>query len=333
MSLQPLTDAREVQATFNSLRRTVTRGCKRITRFIGWQGGGRHFPVHWNPRLAMWSVFDRTRNGKRFLCFFGFKDPTRIKHLTIVCEVNMPCRSFDRRTAGVFARDSAGRLYLAHTGKVGGGRPGVGKTSFVAALGGEQMEPVTWPDGKETEVFIIGRVDGDRVPEQIRDFVVQVKEFKDAAVRGDRNLRSRALNQLFKPEFEGPRKGYSIAGTIESRCDHGPVVNALRRLLRCRFDRVGRDQERDLFVLSPRGRTTHLFEAKTDTSSSSIYSAVGQLLIHGAATSPSPRKILVVPGKPKERTQKALTSLGIQVLSYSWKNGKPKFRNLERVLN
>jgi len=37
---------------------------------------------------------------------------------------------------------------------------------------------VQWPDRKLTDVFIIGRVDGDDLPARIADFVRGVEQFK-----------------------------------------------------------------------------------------------------------------------------------------------------------
>ena len=332
MSLQPLTDAGDVKRAIASLKLNLTRSCVQMNRFIGWQGGGQNFRVYWSAGLRMWWKLYRSSGGSRYVCFFGFQDPNRSKNLTIICEVNPPCQGFDRRTAGVLVRDDAGRIFLAHTGKIGGGRPGVGKSSFISACGGDQMEPIVWPDRKETEVFVIGRVDSSRLASQIRDFVAQVKEFKDSAKDHKRSRKWGPPRLLFKPEFEGPRKGYRVEGKIESRCDHGSVINTLKAILQKRLGRIGRDRERDLYVMSAKGRITHLLEAKTDVSTSSIYCAVGQLMLHGVASSPTPRRILVVPRTPKERTRTALKSLGIRVLTYTWTRQRPLFARVDEVL-
>ena len=60
-----------------------------------------------------------------------------------------------------------------------------------------------------------------------------------------------------------------------SFCDHGIVVKHLRRCLQEQGHSTGKDRFRDLYV-HRKGRITSLFEVKTDTSTASIYSAVGQ---------------------------------------------------------
>jgi hypothetical protein len=332
MSLRPLTDAREVKKAIASIKKNLARSCVQMRRFIGWQGGGNDFWIYWNPKLGMWWTLYRSSRAARYVCLFGFQDPTQSDNLTIICEVNPPYGEIDRRTAGVLLRDDAGRVFLAHSGKIGGGRPGIGKRSFIAACGRNQMESIVWPGGKISNVFVVGRVDSPRLAAQVQGFVSQVKEFKDSAQGDGRRRVSALLKTLFTPEFEGPRKPYRLTGKVESQCDHGLIVNRLKRILQEKFDLVGRDRERDLFVMTARRRITHLFEIKTDVSTSSVYGAVGQLMLHGSASCPAPIRILVVPGTPRNRTRIALKSLGIRILTYRLDGQRPAFAHLNKVL-
>lgn len=74
-----------------------------------------------------------------------------------------------------------------------------------------------------------------------------------------------------------------------------------------------------------------LFEVKTDTNTTSIYTGLGQLMLHGAREDVSPRRILVVPGEPDATTREALMRLGVSVLSYTWKDSSPEFLGLVEV--
>jgi hypothetical protein len=87
-----------------------------------------------------------------------------------------------------------------------------------------------------------------------------------------------------------------------------------------------------LFVVSNRGQVQILFEAKTDTGTSSIYGGVGQLMLHGVAESSVPMRVLVLPGAPKLKTRLALKKLGIEVLTYSQQHDGFGFARLDRVL-
>ena len=76
-----------------------------------------------------------------------------------------------------------------------------------------------------------------------------------------------------------------------------------------------------------------MFEVKTAVDSTSIYTAVGQLMLNSAAESAAPRRVLVVPDRPKRRTGAALEALGIEVVTYRWRRDKPVFTGLETVVS
>ena len=99
----------------------------------------------------------------------------------------------------------------------------------------------------------------------------------------------------FSPESPGDRVSYTILNPIRATRVHAIVVNALSRELEHSGHRVANDQTRDLAILSHNGRAEVLFEVKTDNSMFSIYSGVGQLLLHGATQNPEPRRVLVLP--------------------------------------
>jgi hypothetical protein len=87
-----------------------------------------------------------------------------------------------------------------------------------------------------------------------------------------------------------------------AECYHGLLIEALAKELEERNLKYGNDRLRDLFVVSAKGKVQILFEAKTDLGTSSVYSAVGQLMLHGAAEKLAPKRILVIPGSPKPKT-------------------------------
>jgi hypothetical protein len=110
------------------------------------------------------------------------------------------------------------------------------------------------------------------------------------------------------------------------------LISALADELEKRRLKYGNDKYRDLFVVSSHGQMQTLFEAKTDLGTASIYGGVGQLMLHGAAESIAPSRILVVPGSPTPRTRAALKKLGVKVLSYIRNRDGFRFANLETVL-
>lgn len=327
MGLIPLTDPQAIQQAFNTLAERMRHECQVFeNRLVGWPGGHGHFLISWNEAEQIWSLFDHAHN--RYWCAFGVTHPGQSGNLNITCEINMPYQGFDRRVAGLIAQAEDGHLYLTHTGKIAGGRKGIGKTAFLKAIQGANFDTIYWPDGVETETVVIGRLDGAHLPQQIAYFAQQVERFKQKISGGGSNS-DEPLS--FSPEFSGTRRGYRVQGTIESRCDHGLVISTLAEQLEQRGLKVGNDNFRDLFIRK-NGQLTHLFEAKTDVSRSSIYTAIGQLMFHSAAQAVPPKRVLVLPGAPKPETALALKQLGIMVLTYHWTAGKPSFKTLEKVL-
>ena len=329
--MKPLTNRKETRSAFKALFRNLTRGCTKTKKFVGWQGGRTRQQLYWNPDLQFWTVQKLLKPQQRYWCCFGTKDATKYRGFSITGQINSPVKGFDRTVAGAFLSDEHGRVYLAHSGKIGGGRAGIGKSAFVSFYRGKNWQTVLWPDDKETEMIVIGRVDGARLQEQIAHFVREIERIKKLAVKGKR-LRERAKKQAkFRPEFSGRRKSYSIKGAIESQCDHGLIISALERELRENYGLKSANDRRDLFVVS-KGRMKMLFEAKTDLSTSSIYSAIGQLMFHSTREVREPRKIFVVPDEPTPTTAKALEKLGIEVLSYEWRKAAPTFLNLGQLI-
>ena len=334
MSLKPLTKRSETERAYKLLHKRLVRGARKFTRKLGWQGGGDEHTLYWHPDVGIWAVLEDKYAGKRFWCCYGTDDPESGDNFGITCEINPPWSGTNRRCAGVFAKDINGQVYLAHTGKLGGGRKGVGKSNFLAFYGRENLETVVWPDGQTTEAVIIGRVDGKRLVAHIADFVMKAEQFKALIGSGVEIFQEQVdTESRFTPEFSGPRRPYRIGDPIESRCSHGLVVNGLAAELRARGLDIHSDRPRDLFIRQGAANTGVLFEVKTDLSTSSIYSLIGQLLYHGTCRPAMPRLVAVLPGHPGDRTGEVLSRLGIAALSYKFAGKQTVFENLDEVLD
>ncbi|MBZ5539845.1 MAG: hypothetical protein LAN61_04905 [Acidobacteriia bacterium] len=332
MNLRPLTDKKETRKAFKLLSQNLTQGCLKLTRFVGWQGGRGKYPVYWNPRLRFWTLLRVRAKDARYWCCFGLKDATKHRAFSITGQVNPTVKGFNRRTGGAFVCDSQGQVYVAHSGKIGGGRSGIGKSAFVAAYRGKNWNTVIWPDKKETEMIVIGRVDGAHLQGQIAHFVSEIDRFKKSAMGRKSPTKSQKQKSTFSLEFMGRRKAYAIHNEIEGECDHGPVISALADALQKRGLRCANDIPRDLYTFSSTGHIQMLFEAKTDLSTASVYCAIGQLMFHAAAEPKEPRRVFVAPGTPTPKTKFALKKLGIEILSYKWDGGRLRFLNLGELL-
>jgi hypothetical protein len=304
-------------------------GSDRVSTVIGYPGGNQHSKVYWAEDLGIW--FAHTVIAKsRYWNAFGTRNPKQHKMVPICCEVNFPLSGIDRRISGAVAEDERGRLFLVHRGQIGGGRKGIGAKLFWKHFDGERAIVV---DGdRETELVLVGSIESPRLLRHIQFFVREVERIKALVHPSDGQDSSKndsAESVEIKDigeEFEGT-KTYTVTRKIDAACDHGIIVNRLRRRLRKQGYLTGKDRFRDLYVHRD-GRITSLFEVKPDTSTASIYSAVGQLLIHGSVQARKPKLVFVTPEELSVQTRKKLRKIGIEVLGYCWVDDKPDFPGL-----
>src|SRR5262249_4400328 len=142
MLLTAVTDHEESLAAFELLRTSLRANAQVFPGHgIGWQGGSRQYDVYWLSTLRIWTVLEpsppivKKGPGDRFWNCFGIDDPNSRKMLRIVVEMNPPHAGENRRVAGLFAKDDGGRIYVGHSGNIGGGRKGIGQREFRKFLG------------------------------------------------------------------------------------------------------------------------------------------------------------------------------------------------------
>lgn len=130
------TDLGESLRAFDAFKTAFAIGAHPFpNHYVGWQGGSVTVDVYWHMSIGIWGVFERRppdegKGAARFWNCFGIADPGKDSMLSITVEINPPHQGEDRRTAGVFLRGEEGRFHVGHSGKVGGGRPGIGQRRF-----------------------------------------------------------------------------------------------------------------------------------------------------------------------------------------------------------
>lgn len=331
MILLPLTDAGEIRSAFQKFAAGLKQGARPLRCTLGWKGGRATVTVNWQQRRGFWGGSRMNPGEGHYWCPFGTRDTANAGNFRIIVEINSPKRGRNLRCGGVFARDPKGRVWITHTGRVGGGRKGIGKRSFLAYYP-QNRAYLKWPDGEQTEVVQLGMLtDVDGMNAAIGRFVGAVREYKGLTeTRGTTGKDWLPGCLRFTPEFSGRRKAYQAGGWVRSTATHGKVVTALHAVLKARGFTAYNDQRRDLFLYE-RGATACLFEVKTDIGTNSIYKGVGQLLLHAASDRGKPTCVLVVPNDPTEMTQRALDEIGILVLTYKSRKGRVTFINLDGV--
>ena len=325
---------------FDVLGTTLAKTGTAIGARVGFRGGLVDTEVNWHRSVRMWSLLEADRWAKgNFWCSFGLEDPRKPGSLDITVEINPRHEGTDLVVGGAFAKDERGVVHLCHNGRIGGGQEGVGKSAFFrhySDCGG--LEEMFYSE-KLADVVDLGPITSPRLPRRVARFAREVARIKEVcakeqeggtAVRGMTN----PVIPTFSPEFSGRRSAFSVSRRIEAKADHGLVVDALEAAVKRGGQRAYNDGARDLFVLDNGNRMSVLFEVKTDVTTTSIYTAVGQLLLNGGVRPSAPRLVLVLPAKPNQRTSEALKSIGITVLDFEWRGNTPVIRDsaLKRVM-
>jgi hypothetical protein len=252
----------------------------------------------------------------------GFGVLSEAKKLSPNLEINFPLEGIDRRVNGVFLteRDDVAVGYRGH---IGGGRKGVGKSLFIR----KYSEPlVEIQDGDRlAEVALVERIDSDDLSKRLAWLMKQVIQMKKLRLR-----KSPTPSEHFIPEFEGPRKPYSISSQIHAVVLHGRIVNALRSQVEELGLYVQRDQAHDLYRIDRSKRMIASFEIKPEYSPYDIYTAIGQLKYHTVGS--DAMQFAVLPEYTPRKSLLKLRRLGIESITFAMKDGAVDFHHLARKM-
>lgn len=324
--LRVLEDKDEIEKAQTVFMKKLAKKADRTEELsVGYPGGSEIGPVSWSKALGMWWVHKPESN--RFWNGFGTEEvqwSSKHSH-TLDCEINPPYEGINRRIAGVFAKDENGELFLLHRGKIGGGRPGIGKNLFLNNYRGKW---ITVKDGDQlSNLALVASFKNPRFVIQVTNFVKEVKRIKRNATNNQMTSLSvkHDLIPVFKEEFSGKRKTSTISNQIEAKCDHGIIVNSLAKKFENEGIRVGNSMQIDLFTTDSSSNQITLFEIKTGTTSTNIYEAIGQLYYYSTILRGNCSLVAVFPKTLERNQRKILNKLNIQCLTYDWIDGKPKF--------
>jgi len=308
-------------------------GAKPVRANLGFRGENLDVRVLWMEDLGIW-LAPSVISGSRYWNAFGTKSPHG-GSVPITCEVNLPLQGIDRRIGGIAVADEQGRTILAHRGRIGGGREGIGAELFWSHYEGKRL--TVWDGDRETDVAAVAEIGSPRLVRQIQFFVREVERIKALAAHSEPDEQTPGTGGQPGParfeikslgdEFAGT-KTYTVSRKVNAVCDHGPIVGKLRELLGKLGYSTGKDTFRDLYVYRGK-KVTSLFEVKPSTDRQSIYSAVGQLLLHSVELNPRPQLIFVAPAGISAALRAALQQVGIEVLEFEWEDGEPVFPGLE----
>jgi hypothetical protein len=299
---------------------------EKIGCWVGYPGGNFSDTVRYFPQLNIW--ISNTELDNRYWNGFGIGRPIEGANNSLVGEINFPLQNIKRSIAGVFALDDNGTILVLHRGRIGGGKRGIGTRFFKDNFRGEF---VTALDGdRETEFCYVGELNNDLFPNQIADFINEIHRVKQLVKEVNTNDFAAFADFSYTDE----RFGSSVTERndphiIDRR--HGIIVNTLARLLQKKGFQVGNDRNRDLFTYKG-DKIITLFEIKTTSSTQSLYSAIGQLLLYSIPIYSKVRLVAVLPERLSKSVASRFSSLNIEILYYKWKDESVDFQELEKII-
>jgi hypothetical protein len=289
---QYLEDRFDIDRAQKKLQATIRRAfSKSDIKDIGYPGGReRQATVATDGKYWFWTRDHRGSDvsTKRRLNWFGVLSER--PGVSITVEVNTTYEGRNDLAAGFFARATeTGLIYFLHSGRLGGGAKGVGKNSFLAWAAREKHTVIEAIDssGRVRLGLIVMPIEGATAAKSAARYIDLVLGFKKAARAGEIESsefkRQQKKFEDYYSEGHGRRKGRR-RGEIDYISRHGEIVDALYKWRLARplpkRSRVVKDVFIDLGVANGDG-LVEIFEVKPSADRSSIYSAVGQLLIHG----------------------------------------------------
>jgi len=179
--LIPLVGQQELADAWRLLNDRLRYGSRPVRRPIGPPGGNG--TLYWHARQTLWAELSIQLETQRYVCSLGTNDPTDDRPVSVVSQIAVPMVGINRRCAGALMRDEDGQLFLTHSGTVGSGRAGLTRDGFLASFTDGQLRSVRWPDGKTSDVFVVGQIDSFEFPTRVAQFAQAVTRFKSEARR------------------------------------------------------------------------------------------------------------------------------------------------------
>ncbi len=178
----------------NAFQQTLLKsGAKEYKCKLGYQGGTNQADVFWLESVGIWVAFQKIEN--RYWNAFGVVEPENGENLNITCEINSPLKGINRRISGAFAMDNEGEMYILHSGRIGGGRTGIGKSLFKTNY---KYGLIKLDD--ELEYAQIGKLWDATLPNNTANFVKEIDRIKKLA-KGE--------SDSFKSEFAITKVNYT----------------------------------------------------------------------------------------------------------------------------
>ncbi|MDE2463318.1 MAG: hypothetical protein KGO02_06365 [Alphaproteobacteria bacterium] len=279
---------------------------------------------------------------KRLLNFILFAEPGVTSPIEIAVQLNFPAKEYSRKLAGAFVADAEGKIFIAHRGRLTKGRAALKQRDVFREFSANLIDA---DDNEQvSQLILVSGLDAPNLADRLWLFATEARE---VATRLDEQRRPRSnsntTGSAATPKSQGSNatlpptsspdrlivlRTYfdEFAGTTDVKghssgqrtVEHGDIVKALETH-QSSTGLTQKAQAIDLAVVLT--NEVRLFEVKTSAKTTSVYTGVGQLLIHGESIAErlklSVQRYLVLPAPPNSEHARHISKKGqMKIITY-----------------
>lgn len=294
-------------------------------------GGEPDAEVYFLEKLSLWLYLKYIRNRNLWLFWCGTYDTdefANISRLNISVELNLEIEQHSKQSSTRALLDAGYRSYIGHKGMLkGGGSGSVSMDRFKKLIKGISKQPIAWNDTETEDVFVISEINDPEFFQNVRRYVKECERIRELARQN--KIEESLSKPYFSPGIYGTSKKSSTKETTMS-LKHEYVLEQMGKALEQRnifaFNSFHKTMQPDMYTHDKRGKIDRLFEIKTDASTQSIYTGIGQLLVYAAEIGTDPQKFLVAPAMPAHHGfRAALRKSDIRLIRYDFKKNGLRF--------
>lgn len=342
MNLEIITSKPEILKLHTALEKLMRKNAEKKKRQLSFssRGGGRRTEVSNFPDNNIWWVGFLGKYKNKFINLFG-TNPDFQRNNNILIQVNYQIEFKNFNDAAVWAKSPTGKVYLLHSGKMGGGVKGISIENVDNIYAGRRCD--AYHNGKAKEYYIVCEITSPRAFNQVMSFVKEIERVKSILKSANETEtvsvakstgKKLLILKKYTPEHWGKRKAYFNKGKVESVTNHGEVVHTLKEILENEMGFNGmcvNNKYIDL-GLEKKNKPIAIFEIKTSVRTQALYTAVGQLMLHAYNSKTEPKKFIVMPDDLDKEIEKDLKVLGITTIRFQITKNKITFNKFNLKL-
>jgi hypothetical protein len=184
-----ITDKRELREAFGEFQKAIKQRGASVNVRLGYPGGSLddQVYVHETESGTFWCL-PNEGGGSKFYNVFGLGAPLPFPSMnTMAVQINPPHQGTNNRLQGVFLKDSNGRYYIGHRGRLGGSHVGSSFEEFLS----EKYNEDSWVSfGGASRCLVFGPLSSPDVLRQLAVFVGAAAEFKGIVDSSDESPSS-----------------------------------------------------------------------------------------------------------------------------------------------